>query len=280
MDMGLRGKVVLVTGSTTNIGRGIALAFAGEGARVIVTGRDAKAGAQVVSRAREQGAQDVLWIAADLMQKGEAERLATSAVERWGAIDILVNNVGGNATVAPFVETDEEDWRYDLDINVMTMLRLTRAVLAHMIDRGEGRIINIGSTSGVIGDPFIATYSAAKAAVHGFTRVLAAEVGVHNITVNAIAPFATRPADPDETASSGSRSNPETGLFRTLPSDRQALLGSIFRSGVLPRKAATTDEIGAAAVYLASKQAAFITGETLHVEGGVRLGWTHPDLQG
>ena len=279
MDMGLRDRVVLVTGSTTNIGRGIALAFAGEGARVIVTGRDAFAGAQVIMQARELGAADTFWIAADLMQKGEAARLVTTAVKRWGGIDVLINNVGGNATIAPFVETDEEDWRYDLDINVITMLRLTRAVLPHMVEQKDGRIINIGSTSGVIGDPFIATYSAAKAAVHGFTRVLAAEVGVHNITVNAIAPFATRPADPDEAASSGSRSNPETGLFRTLPSDRQVLLGSIFRSGVLPRKAATTDEIGAAAVYLASRQAAFITGETLHVEGGVRLGWTHPDLR-
>jgi 2-hydroxycyclohexanecarboxyl-CoA dehydrogenase len=278
MDLGLTDKVVLVTGATANIGRAIVRAFASEGARIVVSGRDAVLGHQVVEEALGLGATDATWIAADLMIKEQAAELASAATAWKGGVDVLVNNAGGNATIGPFTDSDEESWRYDIDINLTSVLRLTHALLPQMIERQEGRIINIGSTAGLVGDPFLAVYSAAKAALFGFTRVLACEVGVHNITVNAIAPYATRPADPDEQRSTGSRTHPETGVFRKLTPEQGRQIGSIFRKGVLPRLVATSDEMGAAAAYLASSHAAFITGETLTIDGGVRLGWRHPDL--
>lgn len=278
MDMGLQGKVAVVTGATANIGRATALAFAAEGARVVVSGRDAEQGAAVVEEAKRLGAAAAIWVAADLTSAEQVDALAAQVIEAFGAIDVLVNNAGGNATIGPFAESRPEDWAYDIDINLMATLRCTRAFLPHMLARKSGRIINIGSTAGVIGDPYIATYSAAKAGVHGFTKVLASEVGVANITVNAIAPYATRPDSPDEAMSTGSRSHPTLGLFNTLDEAQRGLIGTIYRTGVLPRLSARASEVAAAAVYLASAHAGYITGEILHVEGGVRLAWSHPDV--
>ena len=278
MDTGLGGKVVLVTGATTNIGRGIARSFAAEGARVVISGRDAAAGAVVVEEALKLGAAEALFLAADLLDPEAAARLCAEVLERTGGVDVLVNNVGGNATITEFADSTEEQWRYDLDINVMTTLRVTRAILPSMIARGGGgRIINIASTAGLIGDVFLASYSAAKAALYGFTGVLAAEVGRHNITVNAVAPYGTMPSNPAEQPSQGSRFNPKTGVFFNSSPEAARLGSMISRKTVLPRAMAYTDEIGGAAVYLASQQAAFVTGETIVVDGGVRLAWRHPD---
>jgi len=278
VDTGLGGKTVLVTGATTNIGRGIARSFAAEGARVVITGRDAAAGAEVVAEAKGLGAGDAIFVAADLLDPAAAAALAAEAEARLGPIEVLVNNLGGSAAVAEFANSTEEQWRYDLDINVMTTLRMTRAVLPGIIARGQGgRIINIASTAGLIGDVFLASYSAGKAALYGFTAALAMEVGRHNITVNAVAPYATMPANPAEQPSRGSRFNPETGMFANPPAETIELLQNIGRRTVLPRGHAHTDEIGGAAVYLASRQADFITGQTISVDGGVRLAWRHPD---
>jgi 2-hydroxycyclohexanecarboxyl-CoA dehydrogenase len=278
MDTGLGGKAVIVTGATTNIGRGIARSFAMEGAKVAICGRDAEAGAVVVAEALAAGAADAVFLAADLLEPTAAAGMVAEAEARFGGIDVLVNNLGGSAAITEFADSTEEQWRYDLDINVMTMLRTTRAVLPGMIARRRGgRIINIASTAGLVGDVYLASYSAAKAAMYGFTVTLAMETGRHEITVNAVAPYATLPANPAEQASRGSRFNPVTGMFANPSADTLAMAGQISRKTVLPRSAAFTDEIGGAAVYLASRQAAFVTGETIVVDGGIRLGWRHPE---
>lgn len=280
MDTGLGGKAVLVTGATTNIGRGIARAFAREGARVAIGGRDAQAGAVVVAEALAMGAAEAVFLAADLLDPEAAAGMVREAEARFGPLDVVVNNAGGNAAVCDFVDSTEEQWRYDFEINVMSALRVTRAALPAMIARGQGgRIINVASTAGLIGDAFLTSYSAAKAAIYGFTAELACEMGRHEITVNAIAPYATRPGDLGERPSGGSRFHPESGVLTGAGADRSRL-GMIGRKTVLPRRMAHTDEIGGAAVYLASAQAAFVTGETIVVDGGVRLGWRHPDTPG
>lgn len=280
METGLGGKAVLVTGATTNIGRGIARAFAMEGARVAIAGRDVEAGAVVVEEALKAGAADAVFLGADLLEPGAAAEMVSEARGRFGEIDVLVNNLGGSAAISEFAKSEEAQWRYDLDINVMTTLRVTRAALPGMIARGGGgRIINIASTAGLVGEPYLATYAAGKAAMFGFTITLACELGRHSITVNAIAPYGTMPSDPTEQASSGSRFHPETGIFANPKPGTAELLQTIPRATILPRVMAYTDEIGGAAVYLASQQAAFITGETIVVDGGVRLGWRHPDLR-
>ncbi len=270
MDTGLTDRPVLVTGATANIGRAIAMAFAGEGAKVAVVGRDATAGRVVVDRALEAGAADAVFIAADVTDYDQVRAMAEAALNRFGHLDVLVNNVGGNVDVGPFAGSEPAQWRADIDITLMSVLNCTRVFLPGMIARQWGRVINIGSMSGVVGDPYLAIYSAAKAGVHGFTRVLSVEVGPANVTVNAIAPYATGPDDPDEPMSLGSRSHPTRGVFRTLPPDKAALLGSIFAEGVLPQKRAKGSQVGASAVFLASEAAGYITGETLHVDGGVR----------
>jgi 2-hydroxycyclohexanecarboxyl-CoA dehydrogenase len=271
MDTGLAGRVVVVTGATANVGKGIALAFAEEGARVVVVGRDAAAGEKVVAAARERGAADALWQAADVTDEAAVRTMVEAVVARFGTVDVLVNNVGGHADLGAFADTVPAQWRHDIDINLTSTLLVTHTVLPHMLAQGSGRIVNIGSMAGLVGDRLLAVYSAAKGAVHAFTRVLALELGKSGITVNAVAPYATRSDDPDEEFSTGSRYHPEHGLLTHAMRDRMAELSTMGRPTALERGRAYPSEIGAAAVYLASAQAAFVTGQVHQVEGGVTL---------
>jgi 2-hydroxycyclohexanecarboxyl-CoA dehydrogenase len=265
----LEGRTVVVTGATANIGRGVALAFAAESANVVVVGRDSTQGAKVCNQLLENGARDVLWHACDVTERRAAGGMASAARRRFGSIDVLVNGVGGNVGMDAFADSDPETWQQDIDLNIVSTLNCTHAVLPGMIERRSGRVINIGSTSGIVGDPQLAVYSAMKGAVHAFTKVLAKEVGAHGITVNAIAPYSTFPDGPDA-ISSGSRWHPE-GIFPRLMASRGEELASMARRTVLDRQFAYPAEIGAAAVYLASDAAAFVTAQVLAVDGGTQV---------
>jgi len=270
MDFGLAGKVAIVTGATANIGRAIALDLAGEGVRVVIVGRDAEAGAKVTALARQRGARDAVFVPADLLDPASPARIVQAA-ERLGPVHVLVNNVGGNAGLGLFAESDPESWQAHLDLSLMTTLRMTRAVLPGMIERKAGRIINIGSTAGIVGDYIMAIYSAAKAAVHGFTRALAKEVGEHNITVNCVAPYGTMSDDP-EAFSTGSRFHPEHGPM--LKASRQfsaEVNAKRRRTGPLPRQIARPEEVSAAVLWLASSRADFVTGQIVPIDGGTLL---------
>jgi 2-hydroxycyclohexanecarboxyl-CoA dehydrogenase len=270
MDLGVADKVVIVTGATANIGRAIALDFAAERAKVIVVGRDADAGARVVAQALERGGSAAVFVQADMLDPLSSMRVREAA-EQLGPIAILVNNVGGNVGAGFFVDSDPASWQGDIDITLMTTLRMTHAVLPGMVARRAGRIINIGSTAGLVGDYMLPVYSAAKSAIHGFTRVLAKEVGQHGITVNCVAPYGTISDDP-EAFSSGSRFHPQTSFLRsafkdTSPSD----MAKRRRTGALRRSIAKPEEVSAAVLYLASSRADFITGQVLQVDGGTLL---------
>jgi 2-hydroxycyclohexanecarboxyl-CoA dehydrogenase len=192
MDTSLKGKIVIVTGATANIGRAIALDFASEGAVIIAVGRDDAAGARLVTLAKERGAADTRFVAADMLNPESPARILAEA-QAIGPVDILINNVGGNVGSGFFADSDPATWAGDIDLNLGTVLRMTHAVLPSMIARKSGAIVNIGSTAGIVGDYMLPVYSATKAAVHGFTKVLAKEVGKHNIRVNCVAPYGTRP---------------------------------------------------------------------------------------
>lgn len=269
METGLGGRTVVVTGAAANIGRGIALAFAAEGAQLVVVGRDDAQGRRVCGQLIERGARDALWQRCDVTDRGQVDAMVLAVHEGFDHVDVLVNCVGGNVTMDAFVDSDPADWERDIALNITSTLHCTQAVLPAMIEQGRGRIINIGSTSGIVGDPLLAVYSAMKGAVHAFTRVLAKEVGKHGITVNAIAPYGTYPQG-DEDISAGSRWHPD-GLFARLLSTRAEELRSIGRRTVLERQFAVPAEIGAAAVYLASDSAGFVTGQVLPVDGGTLI---------
>jgi NAD(P)-dependent dehydrogenase (short-subunit alcohol dehydrogenase family) len=271
MDPGLAGKTAVVTGATSNIGRAIALELAGEGVKLLAVGRDRDAGARVVAEAMARGATDARFVAVDLLDTAAGETIRLAAAEAFGAVDVLVNNVGGNVAIGPFADSDTASWQQDLDITLGTVLRVTRAILPDMIARRTGCIVNIGSTAGIVGDYLLAVYSAAKGAVHAFTRVLAKEVGQHNVRVNCVAPYGTISSDP-AAFSAGSRFHPETGFFtRAMAGLDPAERRKMARSGVLPRNFATPEEVAAAVLYLASERAGFVTGQVLPVEGGALL---------
>jgi 2-hydroxycyclohexanecarboxyl-CoA dehydrogenase len=270
MDTGLAGRTVIVTGGNANIGRGITLSFAAEGANVAIFARDEAQGRRVLHQALERGAKDTLWCAVDVTDRAQVDASVATVLERFGTVDVLVNNVGGNVDFAWFVDSDPRTWSDDIALNMTSTLNCTHSVLPTMVERASGRIVNIGSTAGLIGDPMLAVYSAMKGAVHAFTRVLAKEVGAHNITVNAIAPYGTYPDDFTSDVSTGSRWHPD-GVIARFAASRSGDASGIGRRTNLPRDHAFPAEVGAAAVYLASDAAAFVTGQVLTVDGGVLL---------
>lgn len=270
MDLGLKGKVAVVTGATANIGRGIALELANEGVRLVAVGRDAEAGAKLVEGAKARGAEEAIFVAADLLDKAAPAHILAEAA-KLGPVDVLVNNVGGNVDQGFFVDSDPNKWLGDIDLNFGTVLRMTHAVLPGMIERKTGAIVNIGSTAGLVGDYMLPVYSAMKGAVHSFTIVLAKEVGQHGIRVNAVAPYATFARDP-EAFSAGSRFNPANDFFTKhsagLTDEDKAMRQ---RRTLVGRPFATPEEMAGLVAYLASEKASFVTGEVWSVNGGSLL---------
>ncbi len=184
--MGLLGRSACVTGATSGIGRAIAQEFVAHGANVLIVGRNHESGVRATA---ELGCGErVAFFQGDMSIQQDAERAIEETVGRFGTVDILVNNVGGEALFTPVHEISDELWRQVFDLNLNSVLWTCRKALVHMLDAGNGRIINISSAFGKMGAPGQAPYVAAKHAVNGFTKSLAQEVGQLGITVNAVCP--------------------------------------------------------------------------------------------
>jgi NAD(P)-dependent dehydrogenase (short-subunit alcohol dehydrogenase family) len=242
----LSGRVAVVVGGTSGIGRAIALGLADAGADVVVTGRRA-ANIETVAAEIEARGRRSLRIAADVADRAGLERVRDGCLEAFGRLDIMVYAAGTTKRV-PTLEMDEAEWQRIMDTNSTGMLRACQVFGKEMVARRSGRIISIGSLSSFVGLHEVAAYVASKSAVAGLTRALAVEWAPHGVTVNAIAP----------------------GVFRT--DMNSALLdsprGQEFLMRTPMKRFGRIDELVGAAVFLASDAATFVNGHVLAVDGG------------
>jgi len=241
----LTGKTALVTGATGGIGGSIAKALHVQGATVAITGTRQEALDTLASDLGDR----VHPILCNLQQPEEVEGLIGAAEEAMGGLDILVNNAGITRDNI-FIRMKDEEWDTVLQVNLTAVFRLSRAAVRGMIRRRSGRIIGITSIVGVTGNPGQGNYAAAKAGMIGMSKSIALEVASRGITVNCVAP----------------------GFIETAMTDalndkqREATLGRVPAG-----RLGTADEIASAVVYLASDEASYVTGQTLHVNGGMAM---------
>jgi 3-oxoacyl-[acyl-carrier protein] reductase len=241
----LSGKTALVTGASGGIGSAVARALAGQGARVGISGT--RVGPLEALKEELGDAAHVL--PCNLEDAAAVEALPKQAADALGSVDILVNNAGLTRDQL-FMRMSDEDWARVLEINLTSVMRLSRGVLRGMMKARWGRIINVTSIVAVTGNPGQANYAASKAGMIGMSKSLAAEVAGRGITVNSIAPGFIETAMTDKL-----NDDQKSRILAQIPAARMG----------------TSHEIASAAVYLASPEAAYVTGQTLHVNGGMAM---------
>ncbi len=263
VELGLEDKVAVVTGSSKGIGKAIAVELAREGCRVVLTARgekDLEKAAEDVRRTGSVG--DVLAVAADVTKADEVERLIDATVGRFGTIDVLVNNAGGTGRRSPFHELSDEEWFEILDLNLISAVRSTRAVLPHMRRQRGGRIINVVSESGSQPGTLKPHYNAAKAALINLTKSLSKAYGEYGILVNAVSPATTiTPAVEDLMAEEARRK-------RTPLNEREAAFVRENKPDIVAGRLGRPEETAWVVAFLASERASFITGANYRVDGG------------
>jgi 3-oxoacyl-[acyl-carrier protein] reductase len=245
----LSGKTALVTGASGGIGSEIARALASRGANVILTGTRKQVLEDVASGLTLGSDQKAAVIPADLSDPEAAKHLLEQAEASIGGVDILVNNAGMTRD-GLLMRMKDEDWQTVLDINLTSVMRLSRAVLRGMMKARWGRIIQISSIVGYTGNPGQTNYVASKAGMTGFTKSLGLEVASRGITANVVAPGFI-----------------ETPMTDALTDDQKAELIKKVPAGMMGQ----AKDIAAAVVYLASPEASYVTGATIHVNGGMAM---------
>jgi 3-oxoacyl-[acyl-carrier protein] reductase len=241
----LAGQTALVTGASGGIGGAIARALHSQGAQVMVAGTRREA---LSTLAKELGEGSHIGLA-DLVDPAAADRLVKDAETAMGRIDILVNSAGITRD-ALALRIDDESWRVVIEVNLTAAFRLTRATLRGMLRRRHGRVIGVTSVVAVTGNPGQANYAAAKAAMIGMSKSIAAEIAGRGITVNCIAPGAIT-----------------TAMTEKLTAEQRVRLLGAIPAG----RFGAPEDVAAAVVFLASPEACYVTGQTLHVNGGMAM---------
>ncbi len=266
----LSDKVAVVTGGGGGIGRGISLALAAHGAAVVVAEQDATRAADTVAEIGTAGGQAIASVV-DVRERDQVAVLAETVWREFGHVDVLVNNVGDYLAAKPFLETVEEDWEALYRINLRHIFLCTQAIVPKIIERGAGgSIINVSTVEAFRGIPNCVVYSAFKGGVTQFTKGFALEMAQHRIRVNAIAPDVTQTL--------------QVPYDQWVPAEQRHLIPLWVPLGRL----GMPEDIAGAAVFLASDLSQFVTGTTVHVDGGtlaaggwyrtLRGGWTNSPL--
>ena len=253
--MTLESRIALVTGGSSGLGRAMVAALTRAGARVAFTYRSNAAGAQAVVAELSPPA-EVVALQGDVSIEADMARIVADVIARFGGLDILVNNAGITRD-ALVLRMHAEDWQAVLDTNLTGAVRCCRHALPHLLGSTAGRIINIASIAGILGSAGQVNYSAAKAGLIGLTEVLARELAPRGITVNAVAPGVI-----------------DAGIVAGMPEEARRRLVAAVPMG----RMGTAEEVAALVVFLASREAGYITGQTIAVDGGTTTGGlTIPD---
>jgi 3-oxoacyl-[acyl-carrier protein] reductase len=244
----LDGRTAIVTGGTRGIGAAVAALLAEHGAAVVVSGRDAARLQNAVQELEERGA-SVHGVVADAAKREDADRLVEAAKERYGRLDLLVNNAGITRD-GLLIRMKDDDWDRVMEVNLRGAFLMARAAAKLMVRQRSGRIINIASTAGAMGNPGQANYSAAKAGLIGFTKATARELAHWGILVNAVAPGLI-----------------ETDMAAAIPAAaREALLAQVPL-----KRMGSAREVAEMVGFLAGDGAAYVTGQVFHVNGGLYM---------
>jgi 2-hydroxycyclohexanecarboxyl-CoA dehydrogenase len=245
-------RIALVTGAAQGIGRAIALELAGAGCAVAVADLQPGAAAAVAEEIGAAGGR-AAGVELDVTDAGSVAAGVARAEADLGPVDIVVNNAGWDE-LRPFLETDEAFWARVIEVNFTGGLRVTHAVLPGMVERGWGRVVNIGSDAGRVGSSLESVYSGAKGGVIAFTKTIAREVARSGVTANVVCPGPTR-----------------TPLLESMTAEGGERLVDALTRAVPMRRLAEPEDIAAAVGFLASERAGYVTGQTLSVSGGLTM---------
>jgi 2-hydroxycyclohexanecarboxyl-CoA dehydrogenase len=260
MELGLEGKTVIVTGGASNIGRAISLAFAAEGANVVVADWDHAQAEKVKTEIQATG-RKALAVKTDVTNWEQVQGMVSETLKELGQIDVLVNSVGGTLDQY-FMEETTEKWAKTVNMNLWGTIFCTRAVLDHMVQRKTGAVVSVGSDAGRAGEFREAVYSASKAGVIALSKSLAKELGRNGIRFNVVCPGLT----PPKAEAIGEKSHWQQQLGTFTPE----VLEKAAKAYPL-RKVGTPEDTASAVVFLASRCAGNITGQTLSVSGGYTM---------
>jgi len=260
MDLGLKGKTAIVTGGASNIGRGICLTLAQEGANIAIADLDLEGAEMVANECKALGVK-ALGINTDVASKDSVDAMVKKVADEFKTIDVLVNDAAIFIT-KPFLESTPDEWDKQIHVNYYGTIYCTKAVLDYMVKQNSGRIISIGSDAGRVGENRQTVYSGTKGAIMSFTKALSLEVGRYGVTVNVVCPGSTAAEE-----GPGRR-----GFWGTIPSrppdpEREKAMLRLYPMG-RPGRLGKPQDVANAVAYLASEQAYFVTGQILSTSGG------------